>query len=104
MVLPQLIEHSSRQLMMNTLQQCHTTRVNMYYYIFNAAVFIGFVLIVGITLYYCNKDKLSEEEKQQKMLKDQQYIMSKIRFFQEESKINNESRYSSITNLPFIQA
>ena len=71
---------------------------------FNIGVLVIFVLVVGITLYYCSKDKLSDYEKQQKLLKDQQYIMSKIRFFQAENKRNNDSMYSSVSNLPYIPA
>ncbi len=101
---PQLIENSTRAFLANTLQQCHTTRVNVYYYGFNVGVVVLFVFIVGLTLYYCNKEKLSDYEKHQKMLADQHTITEKIRYFQEENKTQNESRYSSISNLPFIQS
>lgn len=104
MIPPRLVEPISIQYMMNTLQQCHTTRTNLYYNMFNIGVLVIFVLVVGITLYYCSKDKLSDYEKQQKLLKDQQYIMSKIRFFQTENKRNNDSMYSSVSNLPYIPA
>ena len=104
MIPPRLVEPTSIQYMMNTLQQCHSTRTNLYYNMFNISVLVIFALIVGTTLYYCSKDKLSDYEKQQKLLKDQQYIMSKIRFFQTEKKEHNDSMYSSISNLPYIQA
>jgi hypothetical protein len=38
------------------------------------------------------------------MLTDQHTIMEKIRYFQTENKTHNESMYSSISKLPFIQA
>ena len=38
-----------------------------------------FILIFGIGLYYCYKQKPSEYELHKKMLKDQQYILSKIK-------------------------
>ena len=101
---PQLIENSTKTFLANTLQQCHANRVNVYYYCFNIGVVVLFVFIVGITLYYCNKEKLSDYGKHQKMLTDQHAIMEKIRYFQTENKMQNESRYSSISNLPFIQA
>jgi hypothetical protein len=46
------------------------------------------LLVVGIalTLYYCYKRKPSPWELRQKMLKDQDYILSKIRFYQAEQR------------------
>jgi hypothetical protein len=104
MLPPRLVDPYSVNYMMNTLQQCHSTRTNLYYHILNISVLVVFVLIVGTTLYYCSKDKLSDYEKKQKLLKDQQFIMSKIRFFQSENKEANDAKYSSITNLPYVHA
>ena len=69
MIPPRLVEPTSIHYMMNTLQQCHTARTNLYYNMFNIGVLVIFVLVAGITLYYCSKDKLSDYEKQQKLLK-----------------------------------
>ena len=98
---PCLIEPSVKNYMFNTLQKCHSTRVNIYYYALNVFVFGLFVLFVGFTLYYCYTKKPTEYEKQQKMIRDQEYVLSKIKFYQEHTKHNNESQYSSISNLPF---
>jgi glucan phosphoethanolaminetransferase (alkaline phosphatase superfamily) len=75
----------------------------MYYYVLNfgvLALFIGFTVLI---LYYCNKNKLSDYEKGQKMLRDQQYILSKIRYYKENQHQKQQSNYSPITNLPFIE-
>ena len=97
---PRLIENTAKNYLFNTLKSCHEHRVTIYYYVFNISVFIIFALITGYTLYYCYTHKLTDYEKEQKMIRDQQYIMSKIRFYQQENK---ERKTSSITNLPFLE-
>lgn len=98
---PSLIEPSVKNYMFNTLQKCHSNRVNIYFYVLNFGILILFVIIVGMTLYYCYTQKPNEYERQQKLVRDQEYVMSKIRYYQEEKKTNNESQFSSISNLPF---
>jgi len=76
-------------------------RVTIYYYVLNIGVFVLFILVFGGVLYYCSKGKLSEEEKYQKMMRDQEYIVSKIRFYQD---LHKEERMgsSAITDLPYL--
>jgi hypothetical protein len=97
---PRLIEPTARNFLACTLQKCHDTRVNIYTYALNTIVFFGFVLLFGGVLYYCYTNKPSDYEKQQRMLRDQQYIMSKIRYYQ---GMNNERKTSSITQLPTLE-
>jgi hypothetical protein len=101
---PRLIENSAKNYLFQTLQKCHTNRVSIYYYALNFGVLFLFVGIVGLILYYCSKKKLSDYEKQQKMLKDQQYVLSKIRYYQEDKKQRQQSQVSGITDLPYISA
>lgn len=96
-----LIENSAKNYLFNVLQKCHNNRVSMYYYVLNVGVLILFLGITGYILYNCNKYKLSDYEKQQKMWKDQQYIVSKIRYYKEHNKNLQQSSMSGITNLPF---
>ena len=100
---PRLIESSAKNFLFNTLQQCHSNRVSVYYYALNIGVFLLFIGIAGFTLYYCNKQKMTDYEKQQKILHDQQYVLSKIRYYKEETKNAHQSTSSSITNLPFTE-
>jgi hypothetical protein len=95
-----LIENTTKNYLFQTLKQCHNHRVSIYYYVLNISIFILFILITGTVLYYCNKYKLSDVDKKRKMYKDQQYVLSKIRYFQEERK-QNENQMSNITQLPF---
>jgi len=96
-----LIDNSTKNHVYNVLQQCHTNRTSLYYYVLNIGVLILFLGITGLILYRCNKDKLSEEEKKQKAWKDQQYVLSKIKYFKEENK---NISHTGITNLPFMNA
>ena len=96
---PQLIELTVKDSIYGALHKCHSNRILIYNYIFNFMVLFGFILIFGIGLYYCYKQKPSEYELHKKMLKDQQYILSKIRHYQHEK--HNQS-ISNITKLPII--
>lgn len=99
---PRLIENSAKNYLFQTLQKCHNNRISIYYYLLNFGVLFLFVGIICLILYYCSKKKLSDYEKQQKMLKDQQYILSKIRYYQEDKKERQHSQVSGITDLPYI--
>lgn len=96
---PRLIEANAQNYLYGVLKHCHETRINIYYYVLNISVFLLFIGIGGYVLYYCHTHKLSDYEKERKMVRDQQYILSKIRFYQEENKQQNQS---SITQLPFV--
>lgn len=101
---PKLIETSARNYLYYTLKECHGNRINVYYYALNIGVFILFVGTAILVLYYCSHRKMSEYDKQQKMLRDQEYVLSKIRFYQEIQDSKQQSYASDITNLPFIPA
>ena len=100
---PSLIDASAKNYMFNTLKQCHTTRVNIYYYLFNIGIFLLFVAVVGTILYRCSLNKPTEYERHQKLLQDQQYVMSKIRFYKNEVDNNDNQHLTRLTNLPFVQ-
>jgi hypothetical protein len=95
---PRLIETGAHSYMTNVLHNCHANRVKIYLYALNIGVFIGFVLVVGIILYYCYKQKLSPEESYQIRLKEQEYILSKIRFYKNHQR--SIASRASITGLP----
>ena len=100
---PKLIDPNTKYYLYNTLQNCHNTRVQVYTTVFNVVIFILFAACAGLTLYYCYKRKLTPYEKQQKMIREQVLIMSKIRYYQNE-RVGMKSGASSsyITNLPAI--
>lgn len=100
MDLPSLIEPNSRAYLVNNLKKCHETRVGVYYYVFNFGVLFIFVLIFGLALYFCYTNKPSDYEKKQQMLKEQNFILNKIRYHQENYQQQKQSM-SNITSLPF---
>jgi hypothetical protein len=95
---PKLIEHNVKNYLYNTLQSCHNNKIKIYVFFFNIIILAVFVIMTAITLYYCYNNKKSPEEIQQKMIKDQEYILSKIRFYQTQNLENSTT--TNITNLP----
>lgn len=95
---PNLIDNSAINYMYDALQICHTNRVKIYYIALNAGVLIAFVVITYLILYYCYKRKPTPLELKRKMLKDQEYVLSKIRFYQREKSQQQLLRESFFAN------
>jgi hypothetical protein len=98
---PNLIEPSAKNYLFQTLQQCHKNRVSIYYYTLNIGVFLLFVGITAFLLYSCSQKKVSDYERRQNMLRDQEYVLSKIRFYQDLQKKRAQTEGTGITDLPF---
>lgn len=96
-----LIEPNVKNYLYDTLQKCHSKRVSIYYYVFNIGILLFVLVVFGLALYYSSKQKLSDYERNQKMIRDQEYVLSKIRHFKEDKQNMDESQMSGITNLPF---
>jgi hypothetical protein len=97
---PRLIEYGAKNYMSGILNKCHENRVNIYLYVLNIGVFIGFVLICGLVLYYCRKNKMTPEEEYQKQIREQEYILSKIRYYKDHQR--SIASRSTITGLPTL--
>ena len=89
---PNLIESNVQNYLYNTLQKCHETKSAMYGWIYNGVGFFIFFSIIAIVLYLCRKRQLTPYEASEKMRKEQEYILSKIRDY----------TAPSITQLPFV--
>jgi hypothetical protein len=98
--MPRLIEPKCRSYMSEILNKCHDNRVNIYLYSLNIGVLVSFSLVVFLVLYYCYKTKMNPEEEQQKRIKDQEYILSKIRYYKEHQR--NIASKATITALPVL--
>ncbi len=83
---PKLIDNGAINYMYDALQICHTNRVKIYYIALNVGVFLLFIIVTTLVLYYCYKKKPTPYEQKRKMLKDQEYILSKIRHYQGEQQ------------------
>jgi len=95
---PRLIESGAHGYMNEILQTCHSNRVSIYLYALNIGVLVIFVGIVALVLYYCHANKPTPEEAYQKQLKEQEYVLSKIRYYKDHQR--NIASRASITGLP----
>jgi len=95
---PRLIEHGAHSYMSNVLNKCHDNRVNIYLYALNTGVLILFILVTCLILYYCHKTKITPEQNNQKLIKEQEYILSKIKYYKDHQR--SISSRASITGLP----
>jgi septal ring-binding cell division protein DamX len=94
---PMLTEPGVKYFINETLKQCHQFKEKHQNMIFNIGLLITFFIILGIMLVYKYKGKLTPEEIEQKELVKKQYILSKIRNFQD-AKIRAQQEL--ITGLP----
>lgn len=95
---PRLIEQHAGYFLSRTLQSCHENRVKLYSWIFNISIVAIFVAIGGITLYMCAKRKKTPQERERDAIRDQQYVMEKIRGLQHQREVMIASK--SITGMP----
>lgn len=94
MDVPQLIEPNMKYYLYETLKKCHMNRTTTYYYILNIGIFAIFCFFTAMILYFCYKNKLSDHDKKNKLIRDQQYVLSKIRYYQDESQKSNVSNFN----------
>ena len=94
---PSLIEPGVRFFLHKSLKQCNIIREDYYNLVFNITVFIGLITLICLVLLYKYKGRLSPSEMQEKNKEKQQYVLSKIKNFQENKrKVHQEL----ITGLP----
>ena len=98
---PSLIDNNTGNYIYDTLHRCHENRVKLYSYFFNGMIICFFFILGGITLYLCFCRKLTDSEKQEKMVNDQKMILQKIKALREQ----NQTYYNpeTFTNLPVTQ-
>jgi hypothetical protein len=94
---PELTEPGVKYFLNQTLKQCHIIRNNFHNTIFNIGLLFAFLLLLGLILLYKYKGKLSPVELEEKNKEKQQYILSKIKNFQEAKRIAHQEL---ITGLP----
>lgn len=93
---PRLIDTNTSAYLQDLLKKCHDVRVETYSYFMNVGIIFAFVIIACIILYYSFRTKKTPEEKQIQHVKDQKYILDKIKELQIQRKLQQEF----ITNLP----
>ena len=103
---PKLIDPSAIYYLNGALKKSHQIRVKYHQIIWNYGLLFGFIFIVAAVLYYRYTNKPTPKEANYKLIKDQEYVLSKIRFFQEQNQRINESNRlaagAEISGLPVI--
>jgi hypothetical protein len=94
---PILTEPGVKYFLNETLKQCHSFKEKYNNMMFNIGITIAFFFILGILLLYKYKGKLTPEEMEQKETEKKQYILSKIKNYQE-TKLRAQQQL--ITGLP----
>ncbi len=95
---PSLTEPGVKYFLHQTLKQCHTVRDNFHNMVFNIGMLIAFLLILGLILIYKYKGRLSPIELEKKNKEKQQYILSKIKKFQEAKRIAHQELITGLPN------
>jgi hypothetical protein len=106
-IAPKLIDESAKYYLDGALKKSHQIRVKYHAIIWNGGLVATFCLIMGAFLYYRYTHRPTASEANYKLIKDQEYVLSKIRWFQEESRRiqeagNRQLNGSEITGLPVV--
>jgi hypothetical protein len=94
---PSLVEPGVKYFFYETLKQCHQIKEKYYNHVFNAGMFIFFMIVLGGILLYKYKGKLTPAEKKQREIEKRQYVLSTIKNYQDEKR---KMRQELITGLP----
>lgn len=94
---PQLTDLGVKVFLSQTLKKCHSYRENYYNIVINLIILFSFFTIVALILMYKYKGKLSPEEKAEIEKQKEQYIMSKIKNYQQDKLY---AQQKLITGLP----
>ena len=92
---PTLVEDGVKNFMNTTLNNCYQKKIELYSWVINISCFIMFFLLLVSILYLFKKPTLTPYETNEKMQREQEYVVSKIRDYKE---MNRSS--SRITDLP----
>lgn len=99
--LPKLIAPNVNFFFKNILRNCNKIKNNNYNFFFNIGLFILFLFILTIILYFKYKGSRNSIEKYQKNIRDKEYIMSKLVYYNKTNIENNQRiKNNMITNLP----
>ena len=94
---PMLTEPGVKYFINETLKQCHQYKEKYHNLNLNIGLLFVFFIILGILLLYKYKGKITPEEIKEKELQKKQYILSKIRNYQD---AKTKAQQKLITGLP----
>ena len=103
---PKLIDTSAIYYLDNALKKSHEIRIKYHQILWNFGVVFTVFFCFCVFLYYRYTTKPTPTEANYKLIKDQEYVLSKIRFFQEQNQRINESARlaegAEISGLPVV--
>ena len=94
---PMLTEPGVKYFINETLKQCHQYKEKYHNLNLNIGLLVVFFIILGILLLYKYKGKITPEEIEEKEVQKKQYILSKIRNYQD---AKTRAQQKLITGLP----
>ena len=92
---PSLVEDGVKNFMNTTLNNCYQKKMELYSWVVNITCFVVFFLLLVSILYLFKKPTMTPYERNEKMQREQEYVVSKIRDYKEMHRSS-----SRITDLP----
>ena len=94
---PNLVEHGFKYFLNNTLKKCKIAKFEYMSNLYNWGLLAFLCLFISGFLFFKYKGKISDEELQERERKREQYILSRIKNYQDEKR---RSSQRLITGLP----
>jgi hypothetical protein len=95
---PSLVEPGVKYFLDRTLKQCKDFKDKHNNLLFNIFLFIFFLLILASILLYKYKGKLSPSEKEKRDREKQQYILTRIKNFQDAKRLASQELITGLPN------
>ena len=84
---PALVENNFKYFLATTLKKCKVIKYEYVSKLYNGGLLLFLVLFIFMFLYFRYKGRLSNAEIKEKEKKKEQYILSRIKNYQDEKKI-----------------
>lgn len=95
---PNLIEIGVKSFLNHTLKKCNDFKMKYFNTLYNFILFVFFILILTMILFFKYKGKITNDEKEMKDIEKKNYILSKIRNYQQ-NKLQQQQML--ISGLPY---
>lgn len=99
---PKLIDTNSLLYFQEVLKKTHETRIKFHSIVLNICIFLAIFVVFGGCVYYKYRTKKTPEEDKYRLVKEYDYVLSRIRFFQEQEQKMKQNA-NLITNLPDVE-
>ena len=97
---PKLVENNVKYFLKSVLNKCNKNKIIIYNKYYNICMFLLFTLILSSILYVKYNSVNNLQLKAQKKIKDQEYIYSKLIYYNHINNIDKQNiRNSMITNI-----